>query len=286
MTLLHRFFPLSSFYARALVVCIVFSLIPLSSAFALERSTGRILQDDGAALADDFGEIFSFPVRFDGSDWALTGAVIGAAAASMLWADRPVRDYAFRHRTPFLDRLLPVGDFYGKLSTGIYLGSALYTAGIISDDESLRLTGRAVIEAHTFSLLITGVMKAVAGRSRPYTGDGNNRFNWVETSNLYWSLPSGHATSAFAVSSALSQRIDRPLASVGLYALSCVTVLNRIYDDKHWLSDTLLGAAIGTAVGVAVGNMINKEEDENCRFIGTPVQEKPVELVRIIQWRF
>jgi hypothetical protein len=36
--------------------------------------------------------------------------------------------------------------------------------------------------------------------------------------------------------------------------------MQRVYDDKHWLSDTIVGAAIGTAVGLAVGNMINDEE--------------------------
>ncbi len=273
-------------FPRVIVLCIcLLAEIFQAPSVACARPAGRILSDDAAAFADDFGEVFSFPARFDGSDWLLTGAVIGAATASALWADTSVREYASRRHTPFLDGLTSVGDYYGRLSTGFYLGSALYMAGLISDDESVRLTGRAVIEAHTFSLLITGVIKAVAGRSRPYTGDGNARFNWLETETRNWSLPSGHATSAFAVSSVLSQRIDSPWAAAGLYALSCVTVLNRIYDDKHWLSDTILGAAIGTAVGIAVGTMINEEEDRKI-LPGSTLQAKPVELFRIIEWRF
>ena len=247
--------------------------------FAGNRSTADILEDDSAGFFRDLRVVFASPAHFDGSDWITIGAVTGSAAAAAFWLDEPVRDYMLDNRSNFTDGLVSVGDYYGKLSTGYYLGSALYVAGIAAEDDWIRYTGRAVLEAHTFSLLITGLVKAVAGRSRPYRFEGNRRFGWFETERSKWSFPSGHATTSFALSSVLSRRIDRPWATAGLFALSGITVLDRMSEDKHWLSDTIIGAAIGTAVGMAIGKMINEEEDERKRGGLETLNERPVELV-------
>jgi membrane-associated phospholipid phosphatase len=154
---------------------------------------------------------------------------------------------------------MPIGDCYGSWWFGPSLGTAIYVGGLAFDDPEVRLTGRAVIEAWSFSTAITTVLKVALGRNRPYMNRGNLQYDWLEFEDDRWSMPSGHATSAFAISSVLSVRIDRPWATAGLYSLALVAVMNRIYDDKHWLSDTILGASIGTAVGITVGKLINEE---------------------------
>jgi len=224
------------------------------------ESTGDMFSQDATGFYRDFRGVFSSPAHFDDSDWMRVAAIAGAATLSTLFFDEPVRDFALNHHTPFLDTVMPVGDYYGRFRTGYGVGSLIYLGGILAGADDVRLTGRAVLEAHTFAMMITGVLKATTGRSRPFKQEGNTRFSLFATENPNWSFPSGHATSAFAVSSALSTRIKRPWATVGLYALSTLTAMQRVYDDKHWLSDTIVGAAIGTAVGLAVGNMINDEE--------------------------
>jgi len=242
-------------------------------------SPENFLSDDATGIYRDFREVFSAPSHFDGGDWATVVAVAGAAVASAFVADEPVRDYARSHHTPFLDAVMPAGDYYGRFSTGYGLGSLIYLGGILAGSDDVRLTGRAVIEAHTFAMLITGVIKATAGRSRPFKQEGNRRFLFFADENPNWSFPSGHAASAFAVSSVLGTRINRPWATAGLYALSTLTAVQRVYDDKHWLSDTIVGAAIGTVVGLAVGGMINDEEDRMER--GMVESGEPVPLAGV-----
>lgn len=225
------------------------------------ESTGDMFSQDATGFYRDFRGVFSSPAHFDDSDWMRVAAVAGAATLSTLFIDEPVRDFAMHHHTPFLDAVMPVGDYYGRVRTGYGIGSLIYLGGILAGADDVRLTGRAVIEAHTFAMMITGVLKATSGRSRPYKNEGNMRFSLFADENPNWSFPSGHATAAFAVSAALATRVRRPWATAGLYALSTLTAMQRVYDDKHWLSDTIVGAAIGTAVGLAVGNMINDEED-------------------------
>ena len=66
------------------------------------------------------------------------------------------------------------------------------------------------------------------------------------------SLPSGHTSTAFTVATVLSQRIDNTYASIALYSMASLTALQRVYVDRHWFSDTILGAALGTVVGLKV----------------------------------
>ncbi len=255
------------------------SLISLTVSNIDARPIGRTLDSDATEYAKDFKRIFSSPTRFSNSQWVTTVAIVGATTSSFL-IDEDVRAYANEHRTPFLDRLMPVGDFYGKFLTTTSLSSLVFLTGLAIDDEETRLTGRAMIEALSFSLLITGSMKVIFGRSRPYTNQGHMDFNWFELSQDRRSFPSGHATSAFALSSALSVRVNRAWATAGLYSLATLTLMNRMYDDMHWFSDTLMGAAIGTTIGIAVGKMVNKEAEQKSNRIEpiTPLEFWKIEI--------
>ena len=59
-------------------------------------------------------------------------------------------------------------------------------------------------------------------------------------------FPSGHATMAFALATALGDEIGHPWwARVGLFAAATATAWSRLNDNMHWLSDVLGGAALG-----------------------------------------
>lgn len=62
-----------------------------------------------------------------------------------------------------------------------------------------------------------------------------------------YSFPSGHTANAFTGASLLDREFSRvsPLIPVGGYALATSTGLLRMTNDKHWISDVLVGAGIG-----------------------------------------
>jgi membrane-associated phospholipid phosphatase len=109
-----------------------------------------------------------------------------------------------------------------------------------------------VLEALVFGGALNLTMKSAFGRSRPYINAGAMTFQPIQFTTEKTAFPSGHSTVAFAVSTVLSERIGNPFVSVGLYALAGLTGLSRMYNDVHWASDVLLGAAIGTGAGLAV----------------------------------
>jgi membrane-associated phospholipid phosphatase len=58
-------------------------------------------------------------------------------------------------------------------------------------------------------------------------------------------MPSGHVTAAFAVATSLADDIKSPLVHVLLYTAATGTAFSRINDNRHWLSDTAMGAVLG-----------------------------------------
>ena len=256
--LYHRAFP------AFLVILLAVSPAPLRSQSTHERNdsagTNRfcVLAADGADFFRDAGRIFTSPLHFESGDWLATGAVLGTAAL-LLAADEPGRKLAHRNQSASADGFFSVGERYGEYEYGLGAGGAVYVGGLIFGSRDVRETGLMLIESIAYAGAVTTVIKVAAGRSRPFAEEGNLRFHGFQFRDLYNSLPSGHATVAFAISSVLSARLRNTWASIGLYTLAAVTVGSRVYHEDHWVSDTFLGGAVGMGVGLAVAHLHDED---------------------------
>ena len=153
-----------------------------------------------------------------------------------------------------------LGDNWGSPGAIVTAGAIWLDGRLFHDSTRARLGGRA-LEALALSGTITGGIKGLAGRARPYA-DPDGPASWGFARGIhdarYQSFPSGHATAAFAFASAITAQLDRdrsPLARWAgpvLYSLAAVTAFARTYNDKHWTSDVVAGAAVGTLSGLAV----------------------------------
>ena len=54
---------------------------------------------------------------------------------------------------------------------------------------------------------------------------------------------------------------DSPSVGVAAYSIASLVGLQRIYADRHWASDVLVGAAIGTVVGKSVVCLHKERKD-------------------------
>jgi membrane-associated phospholipid phosphatase len=222
---------------------------------------GSIILRDIATSVNDARSVFSSPFRISDHSLLTTGAVAGSTLL-LFCVDKPVREMFLRNRSTLGDRLADFGTQYGNARYGVGVAGGLYLGGLIANNEELRETGAMLLESVVFAGLTTTVLKVVAGRSRPYLGEGNARFLPFRTDDDHLSFPTGHATVAFAVSSLLAERLENTYASIGLYSAAAVTGLSRMYNDEHWLSDVFLGAAIGTTSGLAVARLHKRSEPD------------------------
>ncbi|MDX2129674.1 MAG: phosphatase PAP2 family protein [Chloroherpetonaceae bacterium] len=228
-----------------------------------ERRFFRLISNDFSSSSRSFSSLLRSPFGYQKNQFTTVAIIVGSGIASYFFIDEPLRDWVQGIHTPFLSDAATLGDYYGMPYTPLTIGSVLYFAGYANNNAELRLTGRAVLESAIYATFFTSVMKIIFSRSRPFLNEGNEKFSWFEFHDSEWSFPSGHSAIAFATSSTLSARIGNTYAGIALYGLALWTAFNRVYDDKHWFSDTMIGAAIGTTIGLAVASFIHSETKPN-----------------------
>lgn len=225
---------------------------------SVSSSAIEIIKYDVNKGLNDGWEIIKAPGDFSSKDWITTGTIVGAASLSML-LDNNIRNLVRRNQTSTLDDITKIGRYYGEVVPAVTLSAGLYASGLIFKERSVSLTGRLLAESLIYAGTINILLKYLFSRSRPYTNNGNTDFWNYKFNNDFYSMPSGHTTVAFTLSTVLAERINNIYATIGLYTLAAFTAYQRIYSDNHWFSDTVLGAAIGTVIGRAVVNL-NKDD--------------------------
>lgn len=95
------------------------------------------------------------------------------------------------------------------------------------------------------SSLVTEVLKYCIGRGRPFVGGEANAFHFSHFAGnpAYFSFPSGHATTAFALAFAVS--VVWPQARHAMAAYALIIAATRLVLLAHHPSDVVAGALVG-----------------------------------------
>ena len=194
----------------------------------------------GAALMYDV----SSPWRWDVSDRKTAVLFTGLVAAAVL-VEEDVRGLFQRNQNGFGDTIEEIGYWYGSPGFTGSFSFLTWGAGALFDSPKLRETGMMLVESMLMVGMVQQPLRMVVGRARPYMNQGHLSFKPFTVENDYASFISGHAWSAFTISTVLALQIDNPWASVGLYSLALTTPVARMYADKHWFSDVLAGSVLG-----------------------------------------
>lgn len=141
----------------------------------------------------------------------------------------------------------------------LIIGGTLFLVGRAGGNERMADLGLHGTEAIVVGLGVVTVLKVAAGRARPYVDKGENPYNFGFGRGLgdehYRSFPSGHAVMAFAAAAAVTAESKRwwpdsdPWVALGMYGGASLVAFSRMYDNKHWASDVLVGAMIGQFAG-------------------------------------
>lgn len=189
--------------------------------------------------------------------WFAAGAV-AASSIDGAW-ERTIQGSGPQGSAP-LRNAARMGNTWGSPGAIVTAGALWLDGRLFRDSTRARLGGRA-LEALALSGTITGGIKGLAGRARPFANPSGPA-SWAFARGVhdarYQSFPSGHATAAFAFASAITAQLKRdrsPLARWAgpvLYSLAAVTAFARTYNNEHWVSDVVAGAGVGTLSGLAV----------------------------------
>jgi hypothetical protein len=198
-------------------------------------------------------------------------AVAGVAAFSIFLLDKPVREFAQSHQSTSASHVAAAFRQLGEIEvfTPAIAGVLLY--GLVTDDRQTERTGKRLVVTEALNAALTLGGKVVFGRERPHVNGDHLRFEPFTFEDR--SFPSGHTSTAFALVTTLADDFDRSGLTIVLYAAATGTALSRIYDDKHWLSDTIAGAAVGiasaklvsgrwTVLGIETPGWLDANQDE------------------------
>ena len=161
--------------------------------------------------------------------------------------------------------------FFKDAATGVeliaspgayFIGGGLYMLGRLRGQHRVADLGWHGTEAVLFAQGITSFLKGTLGRARPFVSSDTNPSDFAFGRGFadgdHSSFPSGHTTTAFAAAAAVTAEAGRwwpqhkRIIASTMYGGATLVGLSRMYHDRHWGSDVLLGAAIGTFSGQKV----------------------------------
>ena len=228
----------------------------LSLSFLLICESSLVAQDryNFSQFGDETWSFVKQPGHWEGSDWIKLGLMGAGTFLIMRTADQPVRDAVLRDQKYYY-KSVPIegGRIWGEIYMPFVLFGGFALHSLITDDIGTRKVAFEIGQASLYAAAITYTMKFAFGRARPYTNDGPGTFRpFTLVDDSYHSLSSGHATIAFALSTVLSRNAHSGFLKGLAYVPAVFTIVSRVYQDQHWVSDNLLGAAVGYFVATWV----------------------------------
>jgi len=161
----------------------------------------------------------------------------------------------------FLNESADFFDFMGTKGS-VYIGTSMYVVGRLARIERMADLGLHGTEALFLAQSLVRLVKGLAGRARPHLDIEDPRSfklgRGFGDQDNYRSFPSGHSGMAFAAAAAVTSETSKwwpksiwyiaPL----MYGGATMVAISRMYDNRHWASDVVMGAAIGTFSGLKV----------------------------------
>ncbi len=153
-------------------------------------------------------------------------------------------------------------------------GGTLWLVGRVSHDSVMQQVGGVTAHAVLLSAVLTELTKGLIGRGRPksHPGDpdmynpGRGFFDGSHTS-----FPSGHTSGAFAAATALASQLGgahprhRTALRAVFFGAATLVGISRIYQNDHWTSDVLSGAALGVLSAESVLRRLPPAAGSNSR---------------------
>ena len=144
-----------------------------------------------------------------------------------------------------INKNLPKSDFLELLNDVHVFDFGLISivvAGLIFPFDSY--TAWTVIESFTMSALITGTIKFLLGRARPYVSDNPFVFKFFSMEDAHQSFPSGHTSLSWAIFTPVAERFGK-----FWYVVPTIFSLQRLWSKNHWFSDVYYGLLLGYTTG-------------------------------------
>lgn len=214
------------------------------------KSAGQIVVPVARQAVRDAKDLATAPLRWRRHEWTRFGEGVAVVLAAYAF-DNQIVNFVSHQNNRLLDHYLTfMTHFGGGYGTDVALIMA--GGGFFLRDDRMMSAGIDAFESTTVaSEVVAPVIKTVVGRARPIYGLGKHSFHPFDSHDQ--SFPSNHATSAFALATAIATRYDdsRWVPAVA-YGVATSVAIARVHDRVHFASDVLAGGMIGHAIARSI----------------------------------
>jgi len=173
------------------------------------------------------------------------GITSSVLLGTSFFMDKPIQNYVDNSQKSYIDDFTNYANYGGSKKILLPVNALMLGSGYLFDDETLKTTSWNAFKSIGVTALATEFIKLSFSRARPYKQQGPYYFDPISwRNNSYKSLPSGHASLAFAFITPYAEEYSR-----WLYAIPLSVAFSRVYKNDHWTSDVVLGSIIGFTAG-------------------------------------
>jgi membrane-associated phospholipid phosphatase len=203
------------------------------------------------------------PRRFSRTTTGAAALTASLVAATLL--DQQIRESLAANDPDDPAEISRLGNVLGNGRIALVVTSATYgVASLAGFDEVADPAGR-VLASLVAAGMANGLLKASVGRARPRLELGSGEFRPFALDNGWQSFPSGHATVAFALATAISAEADRLWVTALTFSGAGLVAWSRSHEDRHWASDVVAGAAVGTVMAYHTSRRLHRGGEERDR---------------------
>lgn len=220
------------------------------------------LSEGVKAVVEDAKALLTAPSRMDRDDWLKVGA--GAAAVGgMIAADHSIQDWVDRNNKSTTGKKVADGfNTFGNPITLAGLNVGVIAVGVANQSYGggswIKEAGLVGLEAEGFAVVAAEMLSAVTGRARPEKHQGSTSFNPFSGNS---SFGSAHSAASFAVAAVFADRFDPAIGWLS-YGVAAAVAASRVYTDKHFASDVLVGGLIGWGMGKFISRQHAGDPDD------------------------
>ena len=196
-------------------------------------------------------DFLTTPFQLKNNNLFITSGLLGVTALTYIY-DKDIQKKLQTIHSNKMDKVANAGSLAGDPFLHLGIAALVYGGGIAADSPKWKQTGEMIGEALILADASTFILKEAAGRGRPNTTSSKGDFKPFGFKNDYDSFPSMHTSSSFALASVLAATSESYTMKTVYYMAATFVGFSRIYKNKHWTSDIILGAALGELSGRVV----------------------------------